>query len=107
MELNIVKKRFLLLQPFQEASDDYQADYESTGSLISANLDLFNKVTLTIKTTSAVVLPNPLSRFTGKVTHCKAVATTLQDALQTRMSYVMNDAVYVLCKLLFSIYCNN
>jgi len=107
VELNILKELILLLQPFEEASDDYQADYESTGSVIPAYLDLVNKVTLTIKTASGAVLPNPLSPFTGKVTHCKAVATALQDALQTRMAYVMNDAVYVLGKWLCSLFCNN
>lgn len=98
MELNILKELILLLQPFEEASDDYQADYESTGTVIPAYLDLVNKVTLTVKSSGGAVIPNPLSPFTGRVTHCKAVATALQDALQTRMSSVLTDAIYVLGK---------
>ena len=81
MELNILKEWILLLQPFEEASDDNQADYESTGTVIPVYLDLVNKVTLIVRSSGGAVIPNPLSPFTGRLTHYKAVATALQDVV--------------------------
>ena len=58
---------------FEEASDDFQADYETVGNVIPAYLDMVNKLSITVGRNGTEV-PNPKSPLTGKITNCKAVA---------------------------------
>jgi len=44
--LQALQEFFYLLEPFGEALDDLQADYESIGMVVPAYLDLLNKTTL-------------------------------------------------------------
>lgn len=43
----ILNELVLVLEPFEEATDDLKADHETLGSVISAYLDILNNVSLT------------------------------------------------------------
>lgn len=98
-EIKILKELLLILHPFEEASDDYQADYESIGSVIPAFLDMLNKVTLT-KESDGETIQNPLSPLAGKISSCKALADSLKESLERRMSHLLKGTYYVLGTLL-------
>lgn len=96
MEFKILKELMLLLEPFEEATDEFQADYETLGSVIPAYLDMLVKVTLSVKDSTGMDVPNPESPLAGKIHHCKEVANALRASLEKRMSYVLTDANFVL-----------
>ena len=93
-----LKELVLILEPFQEATDDLQADYETIGNVIPAYLDLLNKVSLTREEDDGTVINNPKSPLAGKIHHCADLAGALKISLETRMSFVLKDTFYVLGK---------
>jgi hypothetical protein len=88
----------LILEPFQEATDDLQADYETLGNVIPAYLDLLNKVSLTREEDEGTLINNPKSPLAGKIHHCADLAEALKKSLESRMSFVLQDTFYVLGK---------
>ncbi|KZS07363.1 putative Zinc finger BED domain-containing protein 4 [Daphnia magna] len=96
----ILKELVLILEPFQEATDDLQADYELLGNVIPAYLDLINKVSLTREEDDGTVIKNPKSPLAGKIHHCTDLAEALKKSLESRMSFVLQDTFYVLGAIL-------
>ena len=94
----ILKELVLILEPFQEATDDLQADYETLGNVIPAYLDLLNKVSLTREEDDRTAINNPKSPLAGKILHCADLAEALKKSLESRMSFVLQDTFYVLGK---------
>ena len=84
-----LKELVLILEPFQEATDDLQADYETIGNVIPAYLDLLNKVSLTREEDDGTVINNPKSPLAGKIHHCADLAGALKISLETSMSFVL------------------
>lgn len=98
LELKLLKEVIIILTPFQEATDDYQGDFETMGTAIPAYIDLVNKVTLTVES-NGITSPNPISPLAGKVSHCKSLVDALKESLVKRMSFILHETVYVLGKL--------
>ncbi|XP_045036214.1 zinc finger BED domain-containing protein 4-like isoform X2 [Daphnia magna] len=92
----ILKELVLILEPFQEATDDLQADYETLGNFIPAYFDLLNKVSLTREEDDGTLINNPKSPLAGKINHCADLAEALKKSLESRMSFVLQDTFYVL-----------
>ncbi|KZS02604.1 Uncharacterized protein APZ42_000288, partial [Daphnia magna] len=65
-------------QPFQEATDDLQADYETLGNVIPAYLDLLNKVSLSSEEEDEIIINNPKCPLAGKIFHCAYLADALK-----------------------------
>ena len=68
--VKVLREVVIILQPFTEATDDFQADYESVGLVIPAYLDMKNKMSVT----------DSSCPIAGKIHYCADVA----DALLTR-----------------------
>jgi hypothetical protein len=94
-EIKIIRELILILEMFEEASDDFQADYETVGNVIPAYLDMVNKLSITVERNGTEV-PNPKSPLTGKITNFKAVAKGLLASLTSRFCYVLMDSSFVL-----------
>ncbi|KZS04934.1 Uncharacterized protein APZ42_032015 [Daphnia magna] len=94
LEIKQLKEVVLVLTPFQEATDDFQGDNETIGTVVPAFIDLLNKVTLTIESRGKTEL-NPVSPFAGKINYCKTFVDALRTSLETRFSSILNDSVYV------------
>lgn len=87
-ELKIVKELVTILKLFQEATDEWQRDSESIGTVISAYLDMRNTLIELVKPGSLVVI-------------CKEFARTLLQSLKRRLDYVLSDTYYLLGMCLF------
>lgn len=95
MDIKILKEILLILEPFEEVTDNFQADFETIGSVVPAYIDLLNKVTLTTESRGTVIL-NPLSPLAGKISHCKNLAATFKLSLEKRLSFVLHSTSFVL-----------
>lgn len=89
LELKIIKEIITILEIFEEASDDFQADYETVGNVVPAYLDLLAKVSMTTVNMDE-------NSLCGKIQYCKPVTTALRDSLISRLSYVLHDSTYVI-----------
>lgn len=96
VDIKILKEIILILIPFQEATDELQGDYETIGSVIPVYLDLSNKVSLTSFNVNGNFVLNPDCPLAGKISHCKGLVEALKASLHKRLSYVLNDTVYIL-----------
>lgn len=85
-DIKILKELVLLLEPFKEATDELQADYETLGCVIPAYLDMLNKVSFS----------ESQSPLAGKIVYCKEVARALKKSLVDRLAYVLCDEFYIL-----------
>ena len=83
-EMKVIKEVMLILQPFKEAKDAFQKEHESVGVVIPGYQLMVNTMT---------ALSNPAS---VKITHCKDFAKCLLASLETRLSYVLKDIIYLL-----------
>ena len=95
LEIKMIRELILILEMFEEASDDFQADYETVGNVIPAYLDMSNKLSITMDR-NGVDVPNPKSPLCGKINHCKAVAKGLLTSLNSRFSFVLMETTFVL-----------
>lgn len=84
-ELKIIKELVMILQPFLEATDEWQRDFQSVGSVIPAYLHMRNTLVTFCKPGSGVV-------------RCKSFAQDLLDSLDRRSNYVLSDTYYLLGK---------
>lgn len=95
-ELIVVREIVAILKPFENASNDFQADYETIGNVIPAYLGLMNALTLTVKDRNGIDIPNSSSFLATKVKKCKETVIALRESLKRRFAYVLHDANYVL-----------
>lgn len=95
-ELSVLKELIALLKPFKQATDDFQADFESIGNVIPAFIGLKTALQLTVKDRHGVDTPNPASNLAKTIKHLKNVAAALEKSLVSRFSYVLYDSYYVL-----------
>jgi len=86
-ELLVLKELIALLKPFKQATDDFQADFESIGNVIPAFLGLKTGLLLTIKDRHGVDVPNPASNLSKTIKHLKNVPAALEKSLVFRFSY--------------------
>ena len=91
LEIKVLREVVIILQPFTEATDEFQADYESVGLVIPAYLDMKNKMSVT----------DSSCPIAGKIHYCADVADALLTSLETCLSYVLSDTFYVLGKIPF------
>lgn len=91
----ILKELVLILEPFQEATDDLQADYETLGNVIPAYLDLLNKVSLSSEEEDEIIINNPKCPLAGKIFHCADLADALKKI--SEISNVICFARHLLC----------
>ena len=82
-ELKILEEIITILQPFIDATDEWQRDSESIGSVIPAYCHMRNTLL-------------DCTRVGSKVTTCKKFAKTLLNSLETRLAYVLTDTFYIL-----------
>ncbi len=82
-EVKILKEIVMILQPFQEATDEWQRDFQSVGTVIPAYLHMRNTLSDFIRPGSVVV-------------HCKSFAKDLMESLDRRFEYVLTDTYYLL-----------
>jgi len=82
-ELKILRELVMILQPFQEATDEWQRDFQSVGTVIPAYLHMRN-------TLASFCRPGSV------VAHCKPFAKDLMDSLDRRFEYVLSDTYYLL-----------
>ena len=87
-ETKLIKEVILVLQPFKDATDAFQKEHESVGEVIPGYQHMVNTM-------------SDLTKNNSKLTHCKELARSLLTSLQTRLSYVLQDIVYVLGELYF------
>lgn len=95
-EMEILRELEAILQPFEIASNDFQADYETIGNVIPAFLVLKIHLTLSIKDRNGAEILNPASPLSLVVVKCKYVTASLLQSLNCRFSYVLYEASYVL-----------
>ncbi len=95
-ELVILREIVTILKPFENVSNDFQADFETIGNVIPAYPGLLNLLTLTVKDRTGVEVPNPNSSLASAVKKCKGFVDALRASLQRRFAYVLFDANYVL-----------
>ena len=82
-ELKILKELVMILQPFQEATDEWQRDFQSVGTVIPAYLHMRNTLAGFCRPGSVVV-------------YCKPFAKDLMESLDRRFEYVLSDTHYLL-----------
>ena len=79
-ELLVLKEIIALITPFKQATDDFQADFESIGNVIPAFLGLKTALRLTIKDRHGIDIPNPASNLSKTIKHLKNVAAALETS---------------------------
>ena len=87
--MKVLKEIISLLQPFQQATDELQGDFETVGGVIPAFLDIKTKLTQISDLTVNGSFPSP-------IVYCKKIAESLRTSMVSRLSYVLNDTYYVL-----------
>lgn len=97
-EITVLGEIVAILKPFENASNYFQADYETIGNVIPAYLGLMNALTLTVKDRNGVDVPNSSSLLVQIIKKCKETVNALRDSLKRRFAYVLHDANYVLRK---------
>ena len=97
-EVIILREVVAILKPFERASDDFQADFETIGNVIPAYLGLLNLLTLTVKDRNGVDIPNPKSSLETVVKKSTGFVTALRASLVRRFGFVLYDVNYVLGK---------
>lgn len=104
-EVIILREVVAILKPFERASDDFQADFETigggAGNVIPAYLGLLNLLTLTVKERNGVDVPNPKSSLATIVKKCTGFVSALRASLVRRFRFVLYDVNYVLGKQTF------
>nr|CAH0106937.1 unnamed protein product [Daphnia galeata] len=80
----LFKEIIAILKPFEAASNDFQAYFETIGNVISAYLGLMNALSLTIKDRNGVKIANPTSRLAPVVKYCKGFVAGLRESLERR-----------------------
>jgi hypothetical protein len=106
----LLKEIITILKPFEAASNDLQADFETVGNVIPAYLGLMNALTLTIKDRSGVQISNPYnpnnpkSRLAPVVKYCKGFVAGLRESLERRFSLILRDVNYVMGTLMTNIF---
>lgn len=86
IQLKSLKEFTVLLGPFKMATDAFQKDHETVGLAIPIYLDMLNKCTLDPKVNPDAAL----------FSSCSSVAKSLRESLETRMSYLLKDSIYIL-----------
>ncbi|XP_045032028.1 uncharacterized protein LOC116933634 isoform X4 [Daphnia magna] len=92
----VLKEIVAILKPFEAASNDFQADFETVGNVIPAYLGLMNALTLTVRDRNGVQIPNPNSRLTTLVKFCKGFVAGLRLSLERRFLFILRDVHYVM-----------
>lgn len=69
LEIKQLKETVMVLTPFQEATDDFQCDYEIIGTVVPAYINLLNQITLTVQSNRGSAELNPVSPFVGKINY--------------------------------------
>jgi hypothetical protein len=92
----LLKEIIAILKPFEAASNDFQADFETVGNVIPAYLGLMNALSLTIKDRNGVKIANPTSRLAPVVKYCKNFVAGLRESLERRFSFILRDVNYVM-----------
>lgn len=87
-EIKIIRELIMVLKPFQEATDEWQKDFQSVGTVIPAYLHMKNTLNEFIKPGSTVSV-------------CKDFAKALYQSLEKRFSYVLQDTYYLLGNKIF------
>lgn len=82
-ELKIIKELIIILEPFLDATDEWQRDFESIGSVIPAFCHIRNMMT-------------EFSKPVSRTSICRDVAKELLESLERRMDYVLYDTFYLL-----------
>ncbi len=100
----LLKEIIAILKPFEAASNDFQADFETVGNVIPAYLGLMNALTLTIKDRNGVQIANPNSRLAPVVKYCKGFVAGLRESLERRFSFILGDVNYVMGTLMTNIF---
>lgn len=88
IQIKCLRELIILLGPFKLATDAFQKEHETIGLVIPFYLDLVNKCSLDPEV-------NPDAR---SIVSCKTVAEALQKSLRARLSYVLNDSLYLIGK---------
>lgn len=86
-EVKTLNELVLILEIFEEATNEFQADYETVGTVIPAFLDLKAKTSLTTVESNGRSI---------QITSCRNVIRGLNESLVRRFSHVMYDPLYVL-----------
>ena len=106
----MLNETIAILELFEAASNDLQADFETVGNVIPAYLGLMNALTLTIKDRSGVQISNPYnpnnpkSRLAPVVKYCKGFVAGLRESLERRFSLILRDVNYVMGTLMTNIF---
>ena len=82
-DLKMLEELILGLQPFQEATDEWQRDSQSVCTVIPAFLHMKNML-------SEFISPG------SNVSICKEFWKVLKESLDRRLKYVLNDTYYLL-----------
>lgn len=86
IDMKTLKVLMLLLIPFRQATDEWQKEHETLGSVIPSYCDMVNKL-------KELVKPR------GPIVHCILVAKELLRSLESRLSYVLQDSYYIIGKI--------
>ena len=82
-EIKILKELVMILQPFQDTTDEWQRDFLSVGTNIPAYIHMRNTQNNFCKPGSGIV-------------YCKQFAKSLLESLDRRFEYVLTDTLYLL-----------
>ncbi|KZS07307.1 Uncharacterized protein APZ42_028993 [Daphnia magna] len=90
IQIKCLRELIILLGPFKLATDAFQKEHETIGLVTPFYLDLVNKCSLDSEV-------NPDAR---SIISCKTVVEALQNSLKARLSYVLNDSLYLIGSIL-------
>ena len=82
-EIRIIKELIEILKPFAEATDEWQKDFQSVGTVIPGYLHLKYGLTAQSQPGSSIKI-------------CKAFAGSLLNSLDRRFPYVLHDTYYLM-----------
>lgn len=86
--LKILRELIFILRPVKEATDEFQKDAETVGSVIPAIEELKKKLK---------VFSDPIN-VNNPISVCESFAKALLDSLEKRFDYIYKDPFYVLGK---------
>ena len=95
-QLILLNETIAILELFEAASNDFQADFETVGNVIPAYLGVTNALTLTIKDRNGMQITNPTSRIAKVVKYSKGFVAGLRESLERRFSFILRDVHYVM-----------